>query len=663
MPAETCFPALRSESNAAKSTGKLPKRTLNPSQSVYPARGTEKLRFWLPGKADFTPIMAMTPLTGWFAALFRCRLCWRVTFAVFAAIFVIEAAILIPSYQTRERALLDRLDQVYRATVVSSASYVLRHDGAEFVYVLDELSQNSKLAGGAIYRADGSLVGSFGEAPVNRPGALSAGGEYLADSNRYEVVWRPDQTGLDVVVVGRLNASGIPAQLRNFVWRIAGLVLLISGFVCVVTMFILDRIVLGPMLTIRDKLVSAQRDPAHADRYTMSAQRNDEVGEVVEALNSLLVRVSKTHREDLAAMVAMADKSNEGIIAYDRIWQVVYANRACFNFCNASGMRQLGEDGLPRFALADTPGTFLLAELIEDGEFSGEATLIGAGGARVPCYVNAGQILDERGKVLRYFATMTDVTQLSNARKNLQRQNLELEASNRVKNEFVANMSHELRTPLNAILGFSEMMMNEVFGPVGTDQYREYLRDINDSGNHLLEIINNILDLSKIEAGRFELRDEEIDAVHAIESSIRLIRERARHRNIEIGTDFPDRLPRMRGDSQKVKQILINLLGNAIKFTPEGGRITVSARTEPDGHLSIAVADNGVGIAEKDKAKVLLPFGQADSGLARRFEGTGLGLPLAKAMMELHSGRLDLDSEIDRGTTVTLRFPSSRVLA
>ncbi|MCZ6895277.1 MAG: ATP-binding protein [Gammaproteobacteria bacterium] len=477
--------------------------------------------------------------------------------------------------------------------------------------MLDELSQNSKLAGGAIYRADGTLVGSFGEAPVNRLGALSAGGEYLVDSNRYEVVWRRDQSGLDVIVVGRLNASEIPAQLQYFVWRIAGLVLLISGFVCVVTMFILDRIVLGPMLTIRDKLVSAQHDPAHADRYAMSAQRNDEVGEVVEALNSLLVRVSKTHREDLAAMVAMADNSNEGIIAYDRIWQVVYANRACFKFCNASGMRQLGEDGLPRFALADTPGTILLAELIEDGEFSGEATLIGAGGAKVPCYVNAGQILDESGEVLRYFATMTDVTQLSNARKNLQRQNLELEASNRVKNQFVANMSHELRTPLNAILGFSEMMMNEVFGPVGTEQYREYLRDINDSGNHLLEIINNILDLSKIEAGQFELRDEEVDAVHAIESSIRLIRERARHRNIEIGTDLPDRLPKMRGDSQKVKQILINLLGNAVKFTPEGGRITVSARTEPDGHLSIAVADNGVGIAEKDKAKVLLPFGQA----------------------------------------------------
>ena len=163
-------------------------------------------------------------------------------------------------------------------------------------------------------------------------------------------------------------------------------------------------------------------------------------------------------------------------------------------------------------------------------------------------------------------------------------------------------MSHELRTPLNAILGFSELMMNEAFAPVDAEQYREQLRDINDSGNQLLEIINNILDLSKIEAGRFKIRDEEIDTAHAIESSIRLIRERARDRNIEIGTEVPDRLPRMRGDAQKVKQMLINLLGNAIKFTPDGGRITVSARTEPDGHLSIAVADNGVGIAEKDKA-------------------------------------------------------------
>ncbi len=207
------------------------------------------------------------------------------------------------------------------------------------------------------------------------------------------------------------------------------------------------------------------------------------------------------------------------------------------------------------------------------------------------------------------------------------------------------------------------MMRSETFGPLGVPQYKEYLDDINDSGKHLLEIINNILDLSKIEAGRFELREEEVDPNDTIESSIRLIREQARSHNIAIGTQVPDDLPKLWVDGQKVKQMLINLLSNAVKFTPEGGNITISAKTESDGHLAISIADDGIGIADADQEKVFRPFGQADAGLNRKFEGTGLGLPLARAMVELHDGRLELDSRLDHGTTVTLHFPSSRLVA
>ena len=606
--------------------------------------------------------MGPTSFFGRFNALFRCRLCWRVTFAVFAAIFLIEAAILVPSYHNQEHNLLNRLNQVGRTMVISASYYFLSHASKEFVALLDEVTQGTELAGGAVYDADGELVGTFGEPPSQRLGKLLAADEARIIEDRYEIVWQPHETGLTVTVVGRMDASAIPDALSDFVWRIAGLVLLISGFVCIVTMVILDRIVLGPMLGIRANLVAAQREPQYADRHIMSHRRNDEMGEVVEALNSLLMRVSKTYREDLAAMVAMADNSNEGIIAYDRSWNLVYANGACLDFCKVATKQEMAQNDLPRFGLADRPGNFTLAELAGGGGFSGEATLFGAG-TRIPCYVNAGEIFDDGGAVLRYHATITDVTEISDARISLERQNLELETSNRAKDQFVANMSHELRTPLNAILGFSEMMRTETFGPLGAPQYKEYLDDINNRGKHLLEIINNILDLSKIEAGRFELKEEEVDPSDTIESSIRLIREQARGHNIEIGTQVPADLPKLWVDGQKVKQMLINLLSNAVKFTPEGGHITISARTETDGHLAISIADDGIGIADADQEKVFRPFGQADAGLNRKFEGTGLGLPLAKAMVELHSGRLELDSRLDHGTTVTLHFPSSRLVA
>lgn len=606
--------------------------------------------------------MAPSRIAGQIRTHLRCRLCWRVTLAVFAAIFVIEAAILIPSYRNQERNLLDGLDEICQAGVVAASSYILHHGRTELLGALEDLTKRGKLVGGTVYDADGAAVGTFGERPVNSLEKIAAAPAYMRDSNRYEVVWPPAKTGLDITVLGRINASSVPVRLQGYVWRIAGLVLLISGFVAVVTMAFLSRTLLGPMLSIRDNLFSAQRDPAHADRYAISHGRNDELGEVATALNSLLKRVSKTHREDLAAMVAMAENSNEAIIAYDRSWTPVFANDACNRFCNTSGITQLVELSLPRFALADRSGTLSLSELLSDGDYSGEAVLIGADSARLSCYVNAGHILDENGDVLRYYATVTDVTELSDVRCNLERQNLELETSSRAKTEFVANISHELRTPLNAIIGFSDMMKNEAFGPLGAEQYNDYVADINDSGNHLLEIINDILDLSKIEAGRFEIRDQEIDPVGAIEGSIRLIRDRARGRNIDIATEVAERLPRMRGDGQKIKQILINLLTNAVKFTPEGGRVMITAKTEPDGHMAISIKDNGVGIAEEDHEKVMLPFGQADSGLARKFEGTGLGLPLAKAMMELHDGRLDLVSKPDHGTTVTMRFPASRII-
>lgn len=239
------------------------------------------------------------------------------------------------------------------------------------------------------------------------------------------------------------------------------------------------------------------------------------------------------------------------------------------------------------------------------------------------------------------------------------------EIANRSKSDFLANMSHELRTPLNAIIGFSEIIKDSLLGDDQLDQYRVYASDIHDSGTHLLALINDILDMSRIEAGKAEIAEDEISVTDAIDASIRLVDERARKQSISIDRNFEEGLPMLRGDLRKLKQILINLLSNAVKFTQDGGQITVSASITASGRMLIGVADNGIGIADEDLAKVMEPFGQADTGLDRQYEGTGLGLTLTKGLVELHGGTFTLKSAVegpDKGTTASAIFPAQRVI-
>jgi two-component system, cell cycle sensor histidine kinase PleC len=234
------------------------------------------------------------------------------------------------------------------------------------------------------------------------------------------------------------------------------------------------------------------------------------------------------------------------------------------------------------------------------------------------------------------------------------------DAANHTKSEFLANMSHELRTPLNAIMGFSEVIKHEMFGPLGVEQYIEYAGDIYDSGAHLLDIINDILDLSKIEAGKLELSEEEVTIKEVVDAVLHLIRGRDETAGVKLVHEISPDLPRLFADKRKLKQMLLNLLTNAFKFTAEGGSADISAWIGDDGGLSLSVRDTGIGIASDKLDLVLAPFGQVDSALSRDHQGTGLGLPLVRALVELHGGTMTIDSEIDKGTEVILRFPASR---
>jgi len=235
------------------------------------------------------------------------------------------------------------------------------------------------------------------------------------------------------------------------------------------------------------------------------------------------------------------------------------------------------------------------------------------------------------------------------------------EAANRTKSAFLANMSHELRTPLNAIIGFSDVMAQEVLGPVDNPSYKGYLKDIHASGIHLLEIINDILDVSKIEAGRLTLTEEPECIADLMDASVRLIRERATLAGIELDIADLSGMPKLYADGRRIKQVLLNLLSNAVKFTPKGGRISASGVVQPNGTLKLIVEDTGIGMTEDEIALALTPFGQVDSGPARRQDGTGLGLPLSRGLMALHGGTLVIESEPGIGTRVTLTLPAERL--
>ncbi len=258
-------------------------------------------------------------------------------------------------------------------------------------------------------------------------------------------------------------------------------------------------------------------------------------------------------------------------------------------------------------------------------------------------------------------ATYSDISGQKHVEADLRRAKEEAELASRSKSEFLANMSHELRTPLNAIIGFADILRGEIFGPLGDPRYGDYATDIRDSGLHLLKLINDVLDVSKVEFGKIELAEEAVDIVGVIEGCIRLMRERVDAAGLRLDQAMPLTLPLVQCDELRMKQVLLNLLSNAVKFTPAGGAITVRAKLTERG-LGITVDDTGIGIAPGDIEKALRPFGQIDSRLARKYQGTGLGLPLAKSMIELHGGRLDIDSAPGAGTRVTLWLPIERVL-
>jgi len=277
-------------------------------------------------------------------------------------------------------------------------------------------------------------------------------------------------------------------------------------------------------------------------------------------------------------------------------------------------------------------------------------------------FLSITTVRDQNGEPINYLGIQEDITETKLAMAALQRAKEDAEYANHVKSQFLASMSHELRTPLNAIIGFSEMVMSEIFGPVGSPKYMEYTKDIHDSGQHLLELITDILDMSKIESGNLQLNETQVEISRIAESCRKLVNSRANEKDITLLADLPIPSPVVMGDSVRLKQIFINLLTNAVKYTPRGGDIAMILAIDEKGDLQIIITDTGIGMSEEDIPRALEPFSQIGDIMSDPSEGVGLGLYLTRSLVEMHGGELHIDSQLGHGTTITVYLPRSRVL-
>lgn len=375
-------------------------------------------------------------------------------------------------------------------------------------------------------------------------------------------------------------------------------------------------------------------------------------------------QVVKTSR---ALLIDALESINEGFVLYDAEGELIICNSKFKEFYGYSDeearpgvhRRDLGVLDIERNAV------IVDQELAQDYVERREDLITGPPESFV-VRLRDGRILllnDRKTDSGGIVSIQSDITDLKRAEAAISAAKDEAQTANRAKSEFLAHMSHELRTPLNSILGFTQIMREQVFGPLGDERYLEYAMNVNHSGQHLLDLINDILDISKVEAGEVTLDEEIFDLQATLLSCISMVTGQTGVPVDRIGFDVAVDIARFKGDKRIIKQVILNLLSNASKFTPADRPITVTAEREASGGISIEVADKGCGIARDDIAKVLEPFGQVRSGAHQAHAGTGLGLSLSKMLTELHGGSLSIDSELDEGTRVTLRFPPARTLS
>mgnify|MGYP000375870395 CR=1 FL=1 len=368
----------------------------------------------------------------------------------------------------------------------------------------------------------------------------------------------------------------------------------------------------------------------------------------------------RRERDDaISIFTSIFDASDVGIVVTDHHGRIVRVNTTfCFNY-GWDPIDLIGYEFIK--LLPEDDHAFARKrhdEFMTDApiEKSREIKIISKKGDTHNVIASSG-VIELSGTRKFRISTVVDITNLKKVEQDLRKAKEVADAASHAKSAFLANMSHELRTPLNAIIGFSDLMVTGTLGPVENPHYLEYLNDIRFSARHLLSIINDVLDMSKIEAGHMKLDIEPADMAGLLEEAARLLRAKAQESSVSLETRISDDVRAVSVDARMIRQVLLNLISNAVKFSPKGGRVVISAKKDGDDSVLLMVEDSGIGIPADKIQEVLQPFGQVSDPRINKGQGTGLGLPLARAMMELHGGSLSIASQPEKGTTVTCRLP------
>ena len=594
----------------------------------------------------------------------RSRLVRRVAVAFLVAIAAVQVVLLWPAYTAERDLLLDRLEHevcvAVKTAIYSYSAEITAGNYQAASAAIASTTHTTSIMGGIVYDAEGEVILRFGEPLYFEASELNQTRTDLP-GGRMEFYIPPTALDAPISIAVRANTSWIPSQTSAHLWRVLAILLVTALVISIVVTLIVTHMIVEPLGQLRASLMASGRDLTNASEFAPLRLGYGVLGDITRIIQQLLQRVSQTYREEIASFAAMVEQTGDAVFAYDSDGVLVYANKACLTFCGATSARELKGLGGPQFRLTPDDNPKSLSELIEGDSFSGEVELVFLDSKPMSCLMSASILKTNDGRVLRTFATLSDITEMRETQRAVEHKNKALEEANRIKAEFLAQMSHELRTPLNAIIGFSEILSARPQSDDDDDVYA-FATDINNSGHHLLGLINDILDLSKLEAGKQELNEANMDLVDLAKSAYAMLRETARKNGVELICEFPEAPLEIICDAMRIKQVLLNLLSNAIKFTSHGGQVALSIRQTAE-QINVSITDTGIGMKPEDIPKALQPFAQIDSGMSRRFEGTGLGLPICSALVELHGGKMDIQSTYGKGTTVSFTIPISRAVS
>ena len=422
------------------------------------------------------------------------------------------------------------------------------------------------------------------------------------------------------------------------------------------------EIAAAPLPPAQDERVSDQEAIAAAREEVAQAQRL--VTHAQDAAAQAQAEASRANTE-IVELRAILDTATDGVVVLDCAGAILSANRSAEALFGYDARELVGRPFFELFA----PDSVDVAATYLDGVCAdGVVSMVNSGrnvtgrvrqGGYVPLFMSMGRIGEDAGKLCAVFRDVTPWKKVENELLSAKRR---AENASAAKSDLLAKISHEIRTPLNAIIGFSEVMMQERFGPMVNDRYRDYAKDIHASGGHLMSLINDLLDLSKIEAGKLELSLDKVSLNDLAQQCVALMQPQANRERIVIRSSLPPGLPQVTADARSVRQIALNLLSNSIKFTEAGGQVIVSTALSDSGHVALRVRDNGIGMSEKDIATALEPFRQLETTIPGRAGGTGLGLPLTKALAEANRARFQIKSSPGEGTLVEVTFPVAQSL-